>query len=341
MTELEEDPAEEECFTAPEPFEMLEAYFAAKHAEKAHYPKTIDPIDPAIIGNANVALFCKFVRGRKGKPSPLEWAWGTVKLLEGGKGSFELVENPEGAEPQVFVSKDVQRALERDSPLSSHIPNTPDVEDNRKRTREDPNRAILLRLPRGAARRLARCGIFLVPKKDDVWRLVFDARPANRLLKRLEGFRLFGLKQLLGVMRSVIRQGEWWCRTFDFRHYFYQIPLPESLRTFFGVDVGNQGFVPQVLCMGFHSAPNVAQSLTWAAVLLHDLHDANDRPKYLKEWPSKAMPEYLVLVDAKGRVCGAIFVLLDNVMVVANDKEVVKYWEERIIRNTKLLRIVV
>ncbi len=202
---------------------MLAEYFARKGKREAPSKEALplDPISEKTVGRLKIEML----------ESRAPWAWMKPALEMLLKGVFTPQSDEEvrkTREPRVRTSDDA----------AGHVPLLLRINLFRRRRRGEKIRA--------------RCGLFTVPKKLDTTRLVFDARPANRLIKKLEGFILFGLDDLLDAYTTLAaRGGKIYSFCCDYKHYFYQIPLHERLQSFFGVD----NLAPLVMPMGFHSAP--------------------------------------------------------------------------------------
>lgn len=102
---------------------------------------------------------------------------------------------------------------------------------------------------------------FLVAKADGMGRLIGNAIPLNRQMRRPPTFCLPGLFDVLSLVLRARFLVE-----LDFRNWFYQIPVCRQLQRFFGVRVRGRFFVMRVLLMGWSFAPLVAQTIARAIV---------------------------------------------------------------------------
>lgn len=171
-------------------------------------------------------------------------------------------------------------------------------------------------------------GLHTAVKSNGMLRIIFDARPANALTEPFpKPLRLASLPDILGVAA----QFGYACSSADVRHWFYQLALPEGWRRLFSPSPGVRA---TVVPMGWHSAPVVAQCVTWA-LALYILHKSEDRLGIRPEDARvAAVPPFLYLYDGVERV-GAIFVLLDGITVFHRDEAMRRQWMERIKRNAK------
>jgi len=162
-----------------------------------------------------------------------------------------------------------------------------------------------------------RCGITGVQKvPKEVLRVIFDARRANELTApRPEKLILFSQDNLILTVAKYPHVS-----TVDYRHFFYQIPLPLRLAWLFVVDAGSERFWPKVLPMGWREAVCIAQVTTWMTVLHHTAGERNlERDYGLRREDLESlfslpdMPAYVAL-RKEGQEVGRIFVHLDGVL---------------------------
>ena len=162
-----------------------------------------------------------------------------------------------------------------------------------------------------------RCGMFGVPKKNDALRVIFDARPANERLKPLdESLVIFNLEQLIRTWAAVASRKKsrgLFLVNVDYRHYYYQLTIPEWLKRYVVVEVLKRQYCPAALPMGYRDACAIAQVVTWLTVL----HRVDGDPLLgIDEaaFRGPCMPPFLPLKDG-----GAIFGLLDGVFIITGD----------------------
>ena len=180
------------------------------------------------------------------------------------------------------------------------------------------------------------CGLNGVPKMPkNVLRVIFDARRANELYApRPEKLILFTLEALVhgtAVYRYIT--------TVDYRHFFYQFPLPERLAWLFVVRAGGQRFWPRVLPMGWREAVCIAQVASWMIVLHYDEKEVGLEERYglraedvARTFALPDMPAFFSLRRGDTEV-GRIFVLLDGVLVACSDAALRDRWAARLRRN--------
>lgn len=114
--------------------------------------------------------------------------------------------------------------------------------------------------------RHATVGIFVVPKTEDLFRVIFDARHANQIIEPLQTRVV--LPRLEHILLFLTLPCCRFLHTRDYRHWYYQIPLPIQLRPYFIVKMpGTQCYAPVALPMGCHNAAVCAQATTWAITL--------------------------------------------------------------------------
>ena len=221
------------------------SWFETPRADRRWLHPELDPIDPSTIGRFNVTTWEQYSRD-------YHWMEGARRLLTQGT-IKELEPQPTKEElPSVRCSEDARRFLGK---LAQTNEGT-----SLLRPFEYPD--VLKET----------CGLFLTPKKENTFRLIFDARRANARLERLNGFRLFTLDDLIHAMGNLMAKGPVYAWTCDFRHFLYQLGLARPLQQWFGIrGFGKEEiYFPNVWPMGFHSSPEVAQCVSWTAVLARE-----------------------------------------------------------------------
>lgn len=170
-----------------------------------------------------------------------------------------------------------------------------------------------------------------------VLRLITDARGSNAWFKDDTSFPMFTLDALLQTVSNVMQAAKaknapWYALNFDLRHWFFQLPLPDTLKPLFTVRCNeNMWYYPRSVPMGWSLAPRIAQAVTWSLLLArhakHGKAPAVDPARY--NGADAEMPAWLPL-QKKGQVIGGIFVIMDNVFIVCTDADVTKLWLERL-----------
>ena len=192
--------------------------------------------------------------------------------------------------------------------------------------------------PRGKHRLRASCGLFGVEKIRPTGvclRLIFDARPANRLIApRPEQLVLFTLSQLASAVHRYRH-----VYTVDYRHYYYQFRIPSALQGYFTIHRDGAALVPTVLPMGFREACAVAQCATLCLVLrMGEGFNQGEVPKEALQ--GSVMPSSLPIVKGGFQV-GVILVLLDGVMIATETEECTRAWRNQLCSNERRFRVLV
>ena len=181
----------------------------------------------------------------------------------------------------------------------------------------------------------AYCGLFTVPKRNGLSRVIFDARPANeRLARHKVRFSTFHLGDLLRCWQEVGGA----VSTVDYRHFFYQIPWRTRYDGSVSLSHGER-WQPRVVTMGWQDAPLCAQTITWMAVLHREAEE--DSLGIQPVFRGEALPQYAVVNGRKASPIGYIFVLLDGIAVMGARRELHGAIMKRILRNTKLFGIAI
>lgn len=204
-------------------------------------------------------------------------------------------------------------------------------------------------------------GAFFVVKSNQLLRVIIDGRLANTHFKSAEGkFSLFTIETVRQVIDNLsVLPGSpkidatWYALNFDLRHWFHQLPLPDRLRQFFGIEMTDRDnrdkeqkyfMHPRMVPMGFTLAPFIAQCCTYSMLLVEENGDnftnsgLGAQADILRgtNMEDQGPPTWIPL---KGG--GGIFVLLDNILIVTHDKDVADFWFERFLRNCKTYHAVI
>ena len=116
-----------------------------------------------------------------------------------------------------------------------------------------------------------------------------------------------------------------WAVTGDWKYCFYQIPINDSLKRRFGIQVSDpddptKTIFRRMRClpMGWPWSPRIAQCIGWL-VILHREKDAENLGVH-ESWGDNP-PSFVRLRDGpNGKTTGLIFLWLDNVMVLSLDE---------------------
>jgi hypothetical protein len=187
------------------------------------------------------------------------------------------------------------------------------------------------------------CALFSVLKRNGFHRIVYNGQQGNALLQRPEGLRIFLLEHLHEAIR---RWGPYWTVSLDYRHHFYQIPMPREASRYFAVEANKRGsdgsfnqYFPRAIPMGWHTAPLLGQAVTWAITLYRRPEESplGVHPEILEH---TEMPEFVSLWRNDQEI-GRIFVLLDGVAILTEDKELAELWRRRLDRNSDTFKCVI
>lgn len=158
-----------------------------------------------------------------------------------------------------------------------------------------------------------------VPKDDRVARVVANMRALNAVCSAPPKYSLVSLDEFfhillkLGPAVSMI--------TFDYRHWFYQLPLPQRVRILFSFwAIGGRVAQLCAWCMGFAWTPFVAQGVAVGLLAMVGVHRLGLR---CPELESRAMPPWLTFWEGERIVC-IVVVWADNSFVAPVDS-----WRDR------------
>ena len=288
----------------------VEIYVATRNASRARRARAreeereLDPIDPNLLGCTDLHRI-----HRVAHDNGWSWAESGLRLVRG-------------------LDQPVLRAREAGAPPIPQVHVSPFMH-----ARWPP--LVEGGLLRKAAPRLtwlARCGLFEVEKSNSLMHVIFDARPANRVLERMAGpLSLFRVEDLCAVVARWLEYAHATGKavtaaTIDFRHFFHQVPLRQELVRCFAVVVDGETLIPVVMPMGWQDAPKIAQAISTIVAI----YDANGESVAVDK------TEIPTIITAHG--CH-IFVLLDGIFVVGEEAAVRKHVERMNgnIRNFKII----
>lgn len=174
--------------------------------------------------------------------------------------------------------------------------------------------------------------IFLVPKAGtNKARMIADCRDINEGMEKGPPLPFASLDELFYILSYFGAESTY--LTADFRHWFYQIPLPHKVRHLFSVKAGDFMGRFDVFPMGFSWSPFVAQGLSMCAAKLA-IHKAGLHPvSPLSE--DDTVPPYWIIAD-KDAPCASLegehikgFVVFwyDNLLAVTGDAALAKSLE--------------
>eukprot|EP00672_Neobodo_designis_P011071 CAMPEP_0174855822 /NCGR_PEP_ID=MMETSP1114-20130205/34319_1 /TAXON_ID=312471 /ORGANISM="Neobodo designis, Strain CCAP 1951/1" /LENGTH=213 /DNA_ID=CAMNT_0016090589 /DNA_START=55 /DNA_END=692 /DNA_ORIENTATION=- len=169
----------------------------------------LDHIPPGIIGAAKVSDIVTLLNNRRSAGTPFMGSWSVpLEYLTGAR-----------VAPAVPASQ--QKKLPHVSVLNSF----------RLLHFDEVDKAGLVEEYSGFIE--AECGMFTVPKKNGTLRVIFDARPANVRLEPVPAsLVLFSLEDVVRVWARLSRRGCFYMVNVDYRHYYYQLPMPEWLKAY-------------------------------------------------------------------------------------------------------------
>lgn len=160
-------------------------------------------------------------------------------------------------------------------------------------------------------------GIFAVIKGCGIlFRIIFDCRLRNMALEPPPKMELATLATIFWTIAFF----EFFA-TFDLRHYFYQIPIPEAARNMLLMACGDEVFRAKVLSMGIHIAPWLAENIA-ALVIVLAAHRAGFEVSNINMNAGSA-PGYLDIIDKRGDMVGRVIIWLDN-FLLATHKEMTR-----------------
>jgi len=185
---------------------------------------------------------------------------------------------------------------------------------------------LLCLVTKGDVKALAKH--FQIPKGEDAWRIITDARITNHLCKTPPGVNLPHLRNLI---LEIVALGATFAVVADWRYWFFQLPLNEGLQQLFGIQCEDKWYRMKCLPMGFAWAPRIAQCIGWGIILR--IPEGENSLGVFETWKADP-PDFVRLREyAGGPVVGLIFLWYDNVFVVCKDPSLRDKWFERLRQN--------
>jgi hypothetical protein len=171
---------------------------------------------------------------------------------------------------------------------------------------------------------------FLVEKSRDplgkvLARIVMSCKKMNEDFKRPPKVHLPEIDLLFELIAFF---PEAFFQSLDFRHFFYQLPLPANVRHLFTVETvqgdETRHHMLTVWPMGFTWTPWVAQNISMS--VLYRVRDAWRRKKGMEEvpWPKDEVEPYVTVRGPGGVIVAFLLAWYDNILIITGSSGVRK-----------------
>ena len=168
----------------------------------------------------------------------------------------------------------------------------------------------------------------VISKQDGGKRLIFDGREGNKLLRGIERFGLSSMEYATDMVGR-FKYG----LVGDQINWFYQLSTGNWARAMTMMVINGVRSIMNVLSMGTGFAPLCGQtSMTILVLYKEDGEDNLGAPEVFSTIPCN------FLLTRSGLVVGVVIIHIDNVFIWTNDEQLRERWEQRLLRNTKVLR---
>ena len=157
---------------------------------------------------------------------------------------------------------------------------------------------------------------FTVPKGDGLLaRLITSCKVLN---KRVARCRLLRFGTIEDLFRILLFFGAPACAVSDFRHWFFQIPLPENCKKLFSVHSGD--VVGEMLAwpMGFSWSPFIAQCIGMAFMAIA-ITTAGFTPSYPDFLSQDEVPPFWIIKNEVGAIVAFAMIWYDNIIIAASN----------------------
>ena len=189
---------------------------------------------------------------------------------------------------------------------------------------------------------------FTVTKSNGLLRCIFDCRVLNSISKTPPPVNLAPIPDIMTLAAEI---GITHVVTSDFKHFFFQLGLPEGVGQYFGFRCTEKEtstvryFLSRVLSMGYSWSPYLAQCFSWTCILRKPSAPRKGQTAspylgidYSEIASLDTLPPYVFLRDGTGRPIGFITVVYDNIGVFTNNKQLAVQWSQRLLSNAKALK---
>lgn len=163
---------------------------------------------------------------------------------------------------------------------------------------------------------------FAVPKgRTKKARAIFSCKRLNAMVKAPPHFQQINHQRICAAMGTWTRPH---MATADYKNYFYQFPLPKCVRPFFTIVMKGFKYCSKVLPMGLHKSPWIAQGVSSAVLYrARDLFAAETKASQ-PAIPDAGFESVIEVHDADGETIAWMGVVLDNLLVVAKERQVME-----------------
>lgn len=168
-------------------------------------------------------------------------------------------------------------------------------------------------------------------------RAITSCKRLNSLLEKPPQFNLLNHPRISQILKDFPRP---YMATADYKNYFYQLPLPEMVRSYFCIQQGPNLYHLKVLPMGYSWSPYLAQGVSstvlYAARRLFSERRGPGFQNAQPAIPDDSFETVIRVKDSEGNCIAAMGVVYDNILIVAGSETTLRELIECVeVSNTK------
>lgn len=167
---------------------------------------------------------------------------------------------------------------------------------------------------------------FAVPKNEEVSRSIFNGSSLSKKCKVPPPVGLLDIVRVNRMWATQIAKGRVYGFCGDLRHFFHTIRVDTEIARYFGVWCGDQGYIWQVLPMGWSFSPVIAQGIGLLLFCARELGQESLFDEQFTQDPH--LPSYLPI-----RGGGFLCLYYDNFLVVCESASTAERIKARLMRN--------
>jgi len=189
---------------------------------------------------------------------------------------------------------------------------------------------------------------FTVAKANGLLRCIFDCRVLNSISETPPPVNLAPIPDIMKLAADI---GVTHAVTSDFKHFFFQLGLPDGVQGYFGFRCNDKEtnqiryFRSRILSMGYSWSPYIAQCFSSTCILKKPAPPRQGQQPcshlgidYAEVAAMQSLPPYVLLRNDKGEVVGFVTVIYDNIGVFTKDRELAIMWSKRLLSNARALQ---
>ena len=152
---------------------------------------------------------------------------------------------------------------------------------------------------------------FAVPKDENFSRSIFNGKRLSEESTVPPSVNLLHISAILELASKLALDGKLSIIVGDIRHWFHQLFVPRCRKSYFGVECNGVFYRWKALPMGWSWSPYLSQCIAWGIILFEEY---NQETLFVYDRESPSPPQFVKLIY-KGKYCGFVTLLYDNIAV--------------------------